>query len=271
MTDSPRPQNSALNDQTMSEAAPTAPPARGQEMRKFLQSRLLQKNRAPPLVHSWDFWHARDKKDAASSITAPNSGNPDSYEDRLEVLATVDDVRKFWNVFNNFDIGRLALRDSIHLFHKGIKPTWEDSRNTRGGSWTFRVPKAQAVQFWLEVCMMAIGEQLQAAVESERTTFKDDICGVSLGVRFNSVLIQIWNRDGEHAQGIDKLLVAVKNGLSEDLTLKEGSFYYKRHNEHAGFTVSPDAVNQRSSTTSSADGMQPLQSIDAIANEAPAR
>ena len=40
---------------------PTTTPARGAEMRNFLQSRL-QKNRAPPLVHSWDFWHDRQDR-----------------------------------------------------------------------------------------------------------------------------------------------------------------------------------------------------------------
>ena len=258
------------------ETTNTTSPARGAEMRNFLQARL-QKNRAPPLVHSWDFWHDRQDR-SHSNNSAPANGDSSNYEDRLEVLANVDDVRKFWNVFNNFDIAHLQLRDSVHLFHKGIKPVWEDSRNARGGSWTFRVPKAQAVEFWKEICMMAIGEQLQAAVESERTTFRDDVCGITLGVRFNSMLIQIWNRDGEHKEGTERILSTVLENLSPELKPREGSFYYKKHSEHAGFTGSLNSTTSSSRPASSGSssttmpvagvgGEPAMQSLNAVVDE----
>jgi hypothetical protein len=82
-------------------------------MRNFLQARL-QKNRAPPLVHSWDFYHDRQDRTkstnlsnvGSTTVTGDGSGDgngTDAYESRLEHLAVIDDVRKFWNVFNNFD------------------------------------------------------------------------------------------------------------------------------------------------------------------------
>lgn len=213
----------------------TSPPARGAEMRSFLQARL-QKNRAPPLVHSWDFWHDRQDR---QPIT-PNSPTTDSstYEDRLVRLAEVNDIRAFWGVFNNFDTTLLPLRDSVHLFKRGVKPIWEDPRNATGGAWTFRVPKQLAPEFWKEVCMMAIGEQLQAAVEEAGVeTFRDDICGVSLGVRFGSMLVQVWNRDGAHEAGVQRILETIWGNLTVVLQPREGSFYYKRHNEHAAFAA----------------------------------
>lgn len=259
MTQPSRLQVSSLPGMSADEAANTTSPARGAEMRNFLQNRL-QKNRAPPLVHSWDFWHDRQQ-----SNSSPQKDGEVTYEDRLEVLANVDDVRRFWNVFNNFDITRLQLRDSIHLFHKGIKPVWEDPRNSRGGSWTFRVPKSQAPEFWKELCMMAIGESLQAAVETERTSFRDDICGVSLSVRFNSMLIQIWNRDGEHTEGVARILSTVLENLSEELKPKsEGSFYYKKHNEHSGFKGSSTSeIDSAPSTAASSTSARPISPIPA--------
>lgn len=246
MANPPRLQVSALPSIGAEEAAATTSPARGREMLTFLNSRLNQKNRAPPLVHSWDFWHDRQERSANLSSEKPSDDStPSSYEDRLEPLAQISDVKQFWSVFNNFDITQLKLRDSVHLFHKGVKPVWEDPRNAKGGSWTFRVPKQQAADFWKEVCMMAIGEQLQEAVEEpDRTTFRDDICGVSLGVRFNSMLVQIWNRDGDHEAGIQRISEKVLEGISAELQPKEGSFYYKKHSEHAGFGV--DAASRES-------------------------
>lgn len=224
------------------EAVATQSPARGKEMR----ANLLSKLRAPPLVHSWDFYHDRQTrtKDKASSIETNVEVNQESsaddgkYEDRLVHLAEVGDVRAFWNLFNNFDISTLQLRDSVHLFHRGVKPVWEDPRNVRGGAWTFRVPKDKAQDFWKEMCLLAIGERLQAAVASQRKTFIDDICGVSLSVRFTSILVQIWNRDAGHADGVARILSTVLEGISPELKPKEGSYYYKPHQEHAGFDAS---------------------------------
>jgi translation initiation factor 4E len=155
-----------------SEAATTASPARGKEMRK----KLIQTLRPPPLVYQWEFWHDRqERKQTAPTPTSASAESPSlaissspSYESRLRMLHSISDVRDFWEVFNNFDISKLQLRDSIHLFHKGVKPVWEDPRNVKGGSWTFRVQKSQAQKFWQQLCLMAIGEKLQEAVESKR-------------------------------------------------------------------------------------------------------
>lgn len=236
------------------EAEATSSPARGKEMR----ANLLSKLRAPPLVHAWDFWHDRQDRNKDSNTNKPAPSQAESfpnesaisaearesldteshkYEERLVHLAAVTDVRAFWNLFNNFDVSTLPLRDSVHLFHRGVKPVWEDARNSRGGSWTFRVPREKAQEFWKEICMLAIGERLQGAVASQRKTFVDDICGVSLSVRFTSILVQIWNRDAEHEEGINKLLATVMNNTSAELKPKEGSYYYKAHKAHSGFST----------------------------------
>jgi len=57
------------------------------------------------------------------------------------------------------------MRESLYLFKQGFKPIWEDRRNIIGGSWTFRVGKNIGPDFWTRVQLMAIGEQLQAALE----------------------------------------------------------------------------------------------------------
>jgi hypothetical protein len=234
-------------------------PARGKEMRSFVLSRL----RSPPLVHGWEFWHDRQdrKPPAPAPAVAADAGayrapreTARDYEARLVPLAAVTDVRSFWEVFNNFDLAGLQLRDSVHLFHRGVKPVWEDPRNAKGGAWTFRVPKEKAPEFWKMVAMMAIGETLQACVASkrmsehferrsepwlmDRTAFIDDICGVSLSVRFTSTLVQIWNRDGDHKEGIQKILQAVLDELPPEFQLREHQYYYKKHSEHNAFKAS---------------------------------
>jgi hypothetical protein len=57
------------------------------------------------------------------------------------------------------------MRESIYLFKQGFQPVWEDRRNINGGSWTFRVPKANGPDFWTRVQLMAIGEKLQGCLD----------------------------------------------------------------------------------------------------------
>jgi Eukaryotic initiation factor 4E len=144
---------------TVAEANATSSPARGRAMVETLSQKFRL-----PLQHTWVFWHDRQEPKSRSSTAKPE-GN---YAERLTQLHAISDVRQFWEVFNNFDVATLPMRDSVHLFKSGVKPLWEDPRNERGGAWTFRVPKDKVREFWQEVCMMAVGEKLQDAVATNR-------------------------------------------------------------------------------------------------------
>ena len=223
-------------------------PARGKEMRSFLQAKLRH-----PLVHTWEFWH--EKPASAGHVASPtsNTGGPnfnaapqseEQFAPRLTNLISISDIRGFWSLYNNFDFSSLPQRSSVHLFHSTVKPLWEDPRNLRGGAWTFRVPKAAAPDFWREICCLAIGESLQEAITTNRTTFKDDICGVSFRPRYASVLITIWNRDGDHQEGIQRIAETVVNSMPEHLRPKDGSYYYKKHSDHEGFDANAAKKNE---------------------------
>ncbi|KAF2434019.1 translation initiation factor eIF4e [Tothia fuscella] len=232
------------------EASTTDSPARGRAMVAALHRKLRP---TYPLVHSWTFWHDRqDRKrspEPSTNATSTTTTTPSittsndvdegdkKYEDRLVELLELSDVKHFWELFNNFNLKSLPLRDSVHLFKKGVKPLWEDERNVRGGAWTFRVPKEQAAEFWKHVCLLAIGENLQEAVAMDRTAFKDDICGASYSVRFTSILITIWNRDADHEDGIKRILDTVLEQVPEEIVPKPSAYYYKKHSDHAGFSA----------------------------------
>ena len=56
-----------------------------------------------------------------------------------------------------------------------------------------------------------------------------------MSIRFNSNLITIWNRDGTKEKTVNGILAIVLEKLNPELKPKEGSYYYKKHSEHAGF------------------------------------
>jgi hypothetical protein len=135
---------SNLPQATPEEQLATASPARGTAM---LNS-IFKSVRVPEFRHKWMFWAEK--------------GQQATPKDQII------SVKEFYQHFNNIPVENLKLRDSIHLFHMGIKPVWEDPRNTRGGAWYFKIPKDIAAQFWHEMCLLAVGDGLQGAVETKR-------------------------------------------------------------------------------------------------------
>ncbi|KAF1846883.1 eukaryotic translation initiation factor 4E type 3-A [Cucurbitaria berberidis CBS 394.84] len=211
------------------EQAATASPARGTAM---LNS-IFKSVRVPEFRFKWLFWAEKGQQ----STPKDKAANSEEYSSRPKPLGEqIISVREFYQHFNNIPVESLKLRDSIHLFHLGIKPVWEDPRNARGGAWYFKVSKELAAQFWHEMCLLAVGDILQSAVETKRDSFNDDICGITYSVRWNAVQIAVWNRDAENVAGREKLLAIILDKLSPELQpKKEDSYWYKPHKEHKGF------------------------------------
>jgi hypothetical protein len=151
----------SLPQATPEEQSATASPARGTAM---LNS-IFKSVRVPEFRHKWMFWAEKGQQAPAKDKSAPT----EEYASRPKPLGDqIISVKEFYQHFNNIPVESLKLRDSIHLFHLGIKPVWEDPRNTRGGAWYFKIPKDQAAQFWHEMCLLAVGDGLQGAVETKR-------------------------------------------------------------------------------------------------------
>ncbi|TGZ85508.1 translation initiation factor eIF4e [Ascodesmis nigricans] len=201
-------------------SAGTSPATPGSEKRAELRRTMLKKLRPYPLRHEWVFWHERNNPDATE----------EEWADQLKEVTQINTVQGFWQVFNNFPFVTLALRDSLHLFKKNVKPIWEDPRNTNGGAWTFRVPKQQSQEFWKEALMMAIGEILQDVVEKG-----DDICGVSISIRFKSHLVSVWNRDGNNETSVNAIQTTILENLPDALKPQPQNIYYKKHSAHKSF------------------------------------
>ncbi|EUC29202.1 hypothetical protein COCCADRAFT_40387 [Bipolaris zeicola 26-R-13] len=211
------------------EQAATASPARGTAM----LNNIFKSVRVPEFRFKWMFWAEKGQQAPPKDKAAAS----EEYLTRPKPLGDqIVSVKEFYQHFNNIPVENLKLRDSIHLFHLGVKPVWEDPRNTRGGAWYFKVSKDLAAQFWHEMCLLAVGDVLQGAVETKRASFNDDICGISYSVRWNAVQIAVWNRDAENEEGRQKLLAVILDKLSEELRpKKEDSYWYKAHKEHKGF------------------------------------
>jgi hypothetical protein len=127
--------------------------------RKTLHQNILGKLRPLPFQYHWTVWYEKHF----------DSGN---FEDRLYILhEDVADIATFYRVYNNYPWDKVKLRDTVHIFRKGVKPVWEDPENLKGGSWTFRVPKAKSQAFFHEVAILCMANEFQAALESGPSLF----------------------------------------------------------------------------------------------------
>lgn len=63
----------------------------------------------------------------------------------------------------------------------------------------------------------------------------DDICGVSISIRFNSHLVSIWNRNADNQKSVDAILARVLEQLPDTLRLPPSNYYYKKHAAHKSF------------------------------------
>lgn len=149
------------------EQSATASPARGTAM---LNS-IFKSVRVPEFRFKWQFWAEKGQAQSgpASKAGTTTAGAAEDFASRPKPLGEqIISVKEFYQHFNNIPVENLKLRDSIHLFHLGVKPVWEDPRNAKGGAWYFKVGKDIAGQFWHEMCLLAVGDVLQGAVETKR-------------------------------------------------------------------------------------------------------
>ena len=80
----------------------------------------------------------------------------------------VQTAEYFWRVYDH--CARPAQIQSsgqttFHVFKQGIKPTWEDPANARGGAWIVRLRKGLAARFWEELLLAMVGEQFESGSE----------------------------------------------------------------------------------------------------------
>lgn len=68
------------------------------------------------------------------------------------------------------------------------------------------------------------------------TSAGDDICGLSLSMRYNGNTISIWHRDASNEKSKDGILAVILDKLSPELKpTQQSHVYYKKHSTHPGF------------------------------------
>lgn len=145
--------------------------------------------------------------DAADAAAEQKQETTHPYENSIKSINTVRTVEEFWATYNYLKRPNdLSSTTDYHCFREGIKPTWEDDANAKGGKWIVRLPKGLASRYWEEVVLALIGGQFPGVPDGE-------ITGIVISIRYDSDILGVWNRNANDREMVERLRDAIKKVL----------------------------------------------------------
>eukprot|EP01062_Namystynia_karyoxenos_P000391 TRINITY_DN10127_c1_g1_i1.p1 TRINITY_DN10127_c1_g1~~TRINITY_DN10127_c1_g1_i1.p1 ORF type:complete len:947 (+),score=188.43 TRINITY_DN10127_c1_g1_i1:74-2842(+) len=160
------------------------------DKRRMADNLLFQTN--------WTFWIDTWEKG--------KEGQRNGVTHKMQEVGSFHSIREFWQFFNNLPLHSIQHGCSLHLFKRGIRPTWEDPANRDGGHFRIsRQPGGQPIdgKLWLDLCLALVGEQFTRA---------DQVAGASFASRpHDGHHASLWIRPGAQA---DPSAVAIRERLA---------------------------------------------------------
>jgi len=147
-----------------------------------------------------------DESNNNSSSNASHVVHP--YENSIKIIATIKTVEEFWSCYD-FLVrpNNLPTTTDYHFFREGIKPTWEDPNNAKGGKWIVRLRKGLASRYWEEVILALIGGAHFSSMAD------GEVCGAVVSIRYSEDIVSIWNRNASDREVTERLRDAIKRIL----------------------------------------------------------
>ncbi|SNX87208.1 related to CDC33 - translation initiation factor eIF4E [Melanopsichium pennsylvanicum] len=139
--------------------------------------------------------------DSSSSHAPPTPTlTTSSWEANLRTIGSFATVNNFLGCFSKLHRpSQLDRQSSYHVFKDGIKPMWEDPRNTNGGKWTitFRQRNLALIdRSWLWLVLGLIGEAMDE---------KDETCGAVCSVKPRGDRISLWIKDSTNVETVNSI------------------------------------------------------------------
>lgn len=72
----------------------------------------------------------------------------EQYSERLKAVASVSDIKEFWEIFQFLKKTSEVNNCDMYLFKDGVKPEWEDVNNAGGGCFKIKIDKKKSNKLW---------------------------------------------------------------------------------------------------------------------------
>lgn len=114
------------------------------------------------------------------------------------------------------------------MMKKGILPVWEDPENEKGGFWVMRFAREKIEEVWRDLCLAAIGENFHSILRPN-----DTINGVTVSIRRNDVVIQVWNKLVDDEPESKRVFNHIQDVILKSYTISE--HFYKPCQHHDSY------------------------------------
>lgn len=169
-------------------------------------------SKGTPLQAGYSFWYMKRGKNSSvkqdkQEDTSGHGGSSNPYESSIKIITTVNTVEEYWETYNYLTRPcDLPATTDYHFFREGIKPTWEDASNMKGGKWIVRLKKGLSSRYWEEALLALIGCQFHGVPDGE-------ICGAVVSIRYSEDILAIWNRNASDRDITERIRDAIKKIL----------------------------------------------------------
>jgi translation initiation factor 4E len=103
----------------------------------------------------------------------------------------------------------------LFLMREGIKPTWEDERNRKGGSFSYKIANKHVATVWKQLTYVVVGGTV-----SKQQNFVNAVTGITISPKKNFCIIKIWMTNCEH-QNPQVVTSDIKNLQSQGCLFKK--------------------------------------------------
>jgi translation initiation factor 4E len=135
----------------------------------------------------------------------------------MEALADFNTVEDFWAIYQNLvKPDDATTKCCYHVFHKGIKPIWEDDANKNGGRWHVWLPKGQTNKLWEDLLMHLI---------TNKAEYSDQVCGIEVRTKLRGDSLSVWHKNSEDEEEKE----AIKNSFVQALGAENSELNIEYH------------------------------------------
>ncbi|XP_060860157.1 eukaryotic translation initiation factor 4E-1B-like [Metopolophium dirhodum] len=164
------------------------------------------------LANKWTLWFYEKK----SKI----------WEEDIQEISSFDTVEDFWCLFNHIKRpSQLSWHNEYSYFKYGIKPHWDDEKNSAGGRWLLQLPplrKCNLVdEYWKQIMMSIIGEVYESS----------EINGAVVRVQSTKTKISVWTSNASKNNG--NKIMAIGKKIKKVLGAQHTNLYYEAHTDIA--------------------------------------
>jgi translation initiation factor 4E len=108
-----------------------------------------------------------------------------SYQ-QIFTFSTVEETIAVTETIPNIMIENCML----FMMRDGIKPTWEDPKNRKGGCFSYKISNKTVAKVWKDLSYVVVGGTV-----SKQSGYVNNVTGITISPKKNFCIIKIWMSD----------------------------------------------------------------------------